>query len=354
MSEVAVADLTVRYGTFEAVCGVSFELESGRSLAILGSSGSGKSSLLRAIAGLESVASGVIRIGGQEMAGVPTYRRGIGLMFQDHALFPHLSVGQNVAFGLRMERWSKEATRERVREMLDLVQLSERSEADVMDLSGGEQQRVALARTLAPRPKVVLLDEPLGSLDRVLREELLVTMQEAFAATGATVVFVTHDQSEAFAVGEQIALMSEGRFRQVGTAKQLWEAPIDRWTARFVGQRNIVPAVLLSASEGGMGTPRSSQRAGVSPAPMGDVLLRPDRLSLLPLSQGTPEPDSAAGSMTLVGRVRSVAFREGYSVVNVKLTEGGRVVEVWTFGEAPATGSDVLVEVPKDAVRGLE
>lgn len=234
MSDLHVDHVSVTYGSRLAVDDVSLQLDSGEVLALLGPSGCGKSTLLRAIAGLEPLSRGSIRLAGQDLRPIPTHRRGIGLMFQESALFAHLDVAGNVAFGLRMHRWSAADRQARVAEMLDLVGLADRGGAPIDELSGGERQRVSLARTLAPQPQVVLLDEPLGALDPVLRRDMVQLLSDAFAATGATALFVTHAPDEAGALGRRVALMRHGALVQLGTMAELKRAPVDTWVADFL------------------------------------------------------------------------------------------------------------------------
>ncbi len=233
MSDLVLAEVSVDYGQRRALRDVSLSVNSGEVLAVLGPSGCGKSTMLRAIAGLEPLSGGTIVLGRRDLAAVSTHERGIGLMFQEPALFAHLDVAGNVAFGLRMQGWSKSDQRTRVQEMLTLVGLADRAQAPVAELSGGEKQRVSLARTLAPRPAVVLLDEPLAALDRMLRRDMLQLLAAAFAATGATAVHVTHDRDEAVELADRISLMRAGAIVQTGTPVQLRDAPVDEWVAAF-------------------------------------------------------------------------------------------------------------------------
>jgi len=237
---LAVEDLTVRFGTTVAVDSVSLDLGADETLALLGPSGCGKSTLLRAIAGLEPPAGGRILLDGRDLAGTPPHERGIGLMFQDHALFPHRDVAANIAFGPRMQGMDQPARTARVGELLDLVGLPGFGARAVATLSGGEAQRVALARALAPQPRLLLLDEPLGSLDRALRDRLVVELPEVLAAAGTAAIHVTHDHDEAFAVGDRLAVMVGGSLRQVGDPADVWAHPVSMEVARFLGHTNLV------------------------------------------------------------------------------------------------------------------
>ncbi|MBA2332783.1 MAG: ABC transporter ATP-binding protein [Actinobacteria bacterium] len=233
--------LEVRFHGVAALDRTSLEVAPDEIVALLGPSGCGKSTLLRAIAGLQRLDGGLVRLDGKDLAGMPPHRRGIGLMFQEHALFPHRDVAGNVAFGLRMARLPKAEIGRRVAELLELVGLGGMEERSVETLSGGEQQRVALARALAPNPRVLLLDEPLGSLDRPLHDRLLGELGELFARLEQTVLYVTHDVGEAFALGDSVAVMRAGRIVQMATPDELWSRPADGWIARFVGLANVEP-----------------------------------------------------------------------------------------------------------------
>ncbi len=231
--ELTVHALSVCYGNFEAVRSVSFDLHAGEILALLGSSGSGKSTLLRAISGLEPVASGDIRWGGTSVVSRPVHLRGFGLMFQDGQLFPHRDVRGNVAYGLNaLPREERDA---RVRDVLSLVGMSDYASRPVTSLSGGQAQRIALARALAPSPGLILLDEPLSALDRGLRERLSVDIREVLKTSGTAAIYVTHDQDEAFAVADRIAVMIDGQIARIDTPLALWNDPQRRDVAEFLG-----------------------------------------------------------------------------------------------------------------------
>ncbi len=255
-----VEGVSVRFGATEALAGVTLDVAEGEVVAVLGPSGSGKSTLLRVVAGLQRPDAGRLLLGGRDLASVPPHRRGIGLVFQDHALFQHRDVFGNVAFGLRMRDDSSEEVDARVRELLALVGLEGFERRSVATLSGGEQQRVALARALAPAPRVLLLDEPLGSLDRRLRDRLLDDLAMLFEALSVTALYVTHDQAEAFALGDRVAVMRAGRIVQEGTPDELWAHPADEDVARFLGLANVrdgtvirPEAITVSPATGGGG-----------------------------------------------------------------------------------------------------
>ncbi len=321
MSESAFVEVrgaTVAYGGVLALDDVDIALAKGRTLAIVGPSGCGKSTLLRSIAGLQVLDAGSVVLAGRDLAEVATFCRGIGLMFQDHALFPHLDVAANVGFGLRMQRVSKPQRHERVAEMLHLTGLESKAASPVQSLSGGEQQRVALARTLAPEPRLVLLDEPMGSLDRALRERLAEDVATVFAAVEATALFVTHDQTEAAVIGHEVAVMRAGKILQLGSAKELWRSPVDEWTARFLGQTNLIDGSFVGSS-----APR--------------VMVRPEKLRL-----------AAAGTVQLSGVVVSAHFVAGEWRVRVQ-TEAGELL-VLAPGEAVEPTGRLGVELLDGAI----
>ena len=232
---LAVDNLTVRFDQTTAVDDLSLFVETGEVVALVGPSGCGKSTLLRVVAGLEAADTGTIRWDDTDLSGVPPHERDVGLMFQDHALFTHRTVAENVAFGLRMRgRGSAEQTA-RVDELLALVGLPGFGSRSVDRLSGGEAQRVALARALAPEPRLLLLDEPLGALDRALRDELVGQLRTVLRQVGQTTIHVTHDQDEAFAIADRVAVMHNGKLLRIGTPQDVWADPQSEFVARFVG-----------------------------------------------------------------------------------------------------------------------
>ena len=228
---------------------ISFRVGAGETVCLLGASGSGKSTLLRIIAGLEQPDSGSVVFDGQSLASVPAHRRDIGLVFQDYALFPHLSVRNNVAFGLKMRRLPQNEAMERVAKSLELVNLSGFEERAVTDLSGGEQQRVALARALAIRPRLLMFDEPLGALDRTLREDLLGELRAILHRTNIPAIYVTHDQEEAFALADRLLILHNGEIVRAGTPADVWAHPGSAFVAGFLGLGNIVDGTYIGKSQ---------------------------------------------------------------------------------------------------------
>jgi thiamine transport system ATP-binding protein len=250
---LTVQDVTVRFEETLAVDHVSLELPRGEVLAVLGPSGCGKSTLLRAVAGLESLETGSVSYDGQDLARVPTHRRGFALMFQDGQLFPHQSVGANVGYALRVRHRPRAEVAARVEELLELVGLPGHADRAPTTLSGGERQRVALARALAVEPRLLLLDEPLSALDRSLRERLAGDLRSILVSAGTTALLVTHDQEEAFAVADRMAVMRAGRVVQAGTLDEVWRSPVDGDVAAFLGYATVLdgPAAAAVLRAGG-------------------------------------------------------------------------------------------------------
>jgi len=238
-SYLALKHVSARHGRNddETLHDISFDVTAGEVIGVLGSSGSGKTTLLRVIAGLHVASEGSVILDGVDITTTPTHLRGVGLMFQEHALFPHLTVSDNVAFGLRMAKVPNPDRSIRVAEVLELVGLAGFGARDVSSLSGGERQRVALARTLAPSPRLLLLDEPMGSLDRILRDRLVSELRELIVDLGLTALYVTHDRSEAFALADRIAVLDEGAVVQIDTPAVLDACPTTEHVARLLGHR---------------------------------------------------------------------------------------------------------------------
>lgn len=291
--------------------GVDLSMEKGEILALLGPSGSGKTTLLRITCGLDRPDAGAVVLDGEDITEVPTHLRAMGLMFQDYNLFPHLDVEGNVAFGLRMKHWPREKRSARVREMLDLVRLGSSAKRSVSTLSGGERQRVALARSLAPSPSLLMLDEPFGALDAVLRAEILDELPAIMRKAEATVLYVTHDRAEALSVADRIGLINGGVIVQAGTPRKLMDSPACAFTAAFLGLGALVPA---RAYGGRVETDVGSFRAGGLPDREGILLIRPAAISIPPSAGAAvleavvlamiPGPDMTTFRLGLQGRQR--------------------------------------------------
>jgi thiamine transport system ATP-binding protein len=299
-----VEALEVRYGDTAALDGIDLVVEDDEVVSVLGPSGSGKSTLLRAVAGLEPPVRGRVVWDGDDLTGVPPHRRQLGLMFQDHTLFPHRDVLGNVAFGLRMHGVPAAQAAARAGELLTLVGLAGYEHRRVAELSGGEQQRVALARAIAPAPRLLMLDEPLGSLDRALRERLMVELRELFTRLGLTSLYVTHDHDEAFALADRVAVMHDGRIEQLGSPIEVWEHPANEFVAGFLGY-NVTDAL------------------GV-----GRVAVRPDSLRL--------DPEGP-----IAGVVTARTFRRDHFLLEVKVADAPSLEVAVTGDRIPATGDPV-------------
>ena len=289
--------------------GVSFDVAADETVSLLGPSGSGKSTLLRIIAGLEPPDSGRILWEDADLAPVPAHRRDFGLVFQDYALFPHLDVFANAAFGLRMRSWPDDQIQTRVAEVLDLVEMGGFERRQVADLSGGEQQRVALARALAPRPRLIMFDEPLGALDRTLRAGLLDELRRILRTTRVPAIYVTHDQEEAFALADRVLILHEGRIVRSGAPAEISKSPGSAWVAEFLGLGNILDGKLISR-QGRRWRVKTS--IGTLTAECGPAARRGDAVRVLVRPEGVKRAGGASG---LRSRVRDVVFqKDGYRV----------------------------------------
>lgn len=247
---IEIDSVTKRFGTFTAVDAVSLTVREGEFLTLLGPSGCGKTTLLRMLSGFETPDSGAIRIAGADVTALPPYRRNVNQVFQSYALFPHLTVRENITFGLRMQKVPKEEARRRVAEVVGLVALGGFEDRLPHQLSGGQKQRVALARAIVPNPAVLLLDEPLSALDAKLRKQMQVELKRLQKRLGMTFVFVTHDQEEALTMSDRIAVMKEGRIAQLGSATEIYHRPVTAFVADFIGEANLVAAEWLAAENG--------------------------------------------------------------------------------------------------------
>jgi len=354
MAHIELKDVCKRYGDVTAVAQLSLRVEPGEFLALLGPSGCGKTTTLQMLAGFVEPSSGEIAIGARPMRGVPPHRRNIGVMFQSYALFPHLSVFDNVAFGLKMRRMAAADIAARVGRALDLVRLAGMEQRYPRELSGGQQQRVALARAIVIEPSVLLLDEPLSNLDASLREHMRFEIREIQRRVGITTVFVTHDQGEAMAVADRMAVMSQGRIRQLGTASQIYESPADVFVAAFIGQANLLrgraarrgdDAAELALADG---TAVTVRRAGAAwREGRATLALRPEDLRLAGERQaGLNQLPATVTRVNYLGSTLNIGLRAGELDLTVlaprdarRPAEGDRVYACW-----PDTAGTLLME----------
>jgi putrescine transport system ATP-binding protein len=322
MSLLKIEGLTKEFDGYKAVNQVSLDIDKGEIFALLGPSGCGKSTLLRMLAGFETPTSGRIVLDGQDLAQVPPHRSPINMMFQSYALFPHLTVWENIAFGLKREGLPKAEVEERVAAMLKLVQLDKFAKRKPHQLSGGQQQRVALARSLAKRPQLLLLDEPLGALDKKLREQTQIELVNIIEQVGVTCVMVTHDQEEAMTMASRIAVMSEGRFLQVGKPDDLYETPSSRFVADFIGNVNLMDGTLEVDAEAHCEIGCADVRHFIGHGITGTrgmpvtVALRPEKIRL---SRGAPE---RTDFNAVQGTVRELSYFGSFTVFHVTLPSG--------------------------------
>ncbi|MFK0382999.1 ABC transporter ATP-binding protein [Agrobacterium sp. NPDC090273] len=344
MTEVSIEKLTKDYGSSLAVNGISVRIADGEFISLLGPSGCGKTTTLKMIAGFEDATSGAIRFDGRDVINVPAEKRDIGMVFQNYALFPHMTVAQNLAFGLEMRKVPKPEIASRTARVLDMVQLSGYADRYPRQLSGGQQQRVALARALVIEPKILLLDEPLANLDAKLREEMRVFIRDLQKRVGITTVYVTHDQAEAMTMSDRVVVMFGGRIAQYGSPADIYERPASLEVAQFVGQVNIVPGKLVSTE--GNGQARIATALGelsVSDAKAGSngevmLVLRPEAIELSASGQGGIPATVAA------------CYYSG-SLVDYRLTlASGETISVQTFPRHRfAPGDAVSVHVSEES-----
>jgi spermidine/putrescine transport system ATP-binding protein len=351
--EVQLVDLVKRFGEVEAVAGINLQMPPGEFFSMLGPSGCGKTTTLRMIAGFERPNEGQILLDGVDMAQTPPHKRNVNTVFQNYALFPHLSVADNVGFGLRYQNVSKSEAKEKIGHALELVQLSGYDKRRPSQLSGGQQQRVALARALILNPAVLLLDEPLGALDAKLRKRLQIELKALQEEVGITFIYVTHDQEEALTMSDRIAVMSQGHIAQVGVPQDIYEAPATAYVADFLGVSNLMDTTAEGAGDGGC---RVRLGDFVLVAGQGEtdtrgrakLTIRPERVDLLP--SGETGPNRVPGMIERVVYVGSVLH------VIVNLAPGERI-QVWIPNEGGAApfsqGDPVSAHLPQDALRVL-
>ncbi|NUX58440.1 polyamine ABC transporter ATP-binding protein [Paraburkholderia sp. JPY418] len=346
---IQIVDVVKKFGETVAVKGVNLTVKKGELFALLGSSGCGKSTLLRMMAGLETVTSGKILIDGEDLAQLPPYRRPVNMMFQSYALFPHMTVEANVAFGLKQEGVAKGELKDRVHNALELVQMGRFAKRKPHQLSGGQQQRVALARSLVKRPKLLLLDEPMSALDKQIRQRTQIELVNILDQVGVTCMMVTHDQEEAMTMANRLAVMSEGQIVQLGTPHEVYEYPNSRFSAEFIGSTNLFEGRTVEDEPDHVfiETPDLTCRLHVNhgiTGPLGmpvTISVRPERIAL------TRKPPEGAYNWGK-GVVTNIAYMGGYSLYHVKLDGGKTVIAnvtslALTEIDPPSWGDEVYV-----------
>jgi ABC-type Fe3+/spermidine/putrescine transport system ATPase subunit len=335
MSILSITDLYKSFGKIVALDGISFDVDEGEIVALLGPSGCGKSTLLSIIAGLILPDQGDVLWNGKSLKDIPPHKREFGLMFQDYALFPHMNVYANVAFGLKMANMDADKISSQVHEMLTLVGLPNFSKRDVNTLSGGEQQRIALARALAPQPRLLMLDEPLGSLDRNMREKLVIDLHHILRQLHQTAIYVTHDQEEAFSIADRIIVINAGQIEQVGSPKDIYSDPASIFVARFLEMTNIVPGVIQNRD----GVSQAITPIGNFPVQTafdGDVklLIRPDMARLDDLSP-----------IILRGIFKEVSFRGSSQRISLMVNQIPLVFEFNSQVALPKLGTEISLSL---------
>ena len=351
--EIRVVDLVKRFGEFTAVDGISMQMPGGEFCSMLGPSGCGKTTTLRMIAGFEQPTSGRILLDGDDMAFTPPHKRNVNMVFQNYALFPHLNVADNVAFGLRRAKRPKAEIRRRVGEALELVQLTGMERRRPAQMSGGQQQRVALARALVLQPAVLLLDEPLGALDAKLRKALQIELKALQQQVGITFIYVTHDQEEALTMSDRIAVMSNGRVEQVGPPQDVYEEPTTTFVADFLGVSNLMTVTAHGASNGRCKLALGEFELYASngdPSTTGEtrMVIRPERVHL--------EAQQSTGENRIPGMVERVVYLGNANQIIVRLAHGETIQTlVQNTGEhlAYRQGDPVKAYMPAEALRVL-
>jgi spermidine/putrescine transport system ATP-binding protein len=335
---VSLRGVTKRFGGFTAVRDMDLEIPRGHFFTMLGPSGCGKTTTLRMIAGFEEPSEGTVLLDGDDVTGLPPFRRATNTVFQSYALFPHLSVERNVSFGLERRRVAKDEVRRRVAEELERVGLGGEGKRKPRQLSGGQQQRVALARALVNRPAVLLLDEPLGALDLKLRKQLQVELKRIQQDVGITFVYVTHDQEEALTMSDRIAVMNRGVVEQVADPETVYERPSTTFVAGFIGVSNLMPGEVISANGAGAQlrldagpTVRTPQSGGATSGERAHAVVRPEKLVLTPAGEGTPD-----GRPSVEGQVESSLYLGTATQMVVKLGDGTRMTVLVPNADAEA------------------
>jgi putative spermidine/putrescine transport system ATP-binding protein len=357
MPMVEIRGLRKEYGPVVALHETDLEVRAGEFLTLLGPSGSGKTTLLNLIAGMAAPSAGSIAINGRDVTNMPAEKRGIGMVFQNYALMPHMTVFENIAFPLQIRKMPRAEIRRRVAEVLELVRLPQLGERKPKELSGGQQQRISIARCIVYKPDLILMDEPLGALDRKLREQMQLEIARIHGELGITILYVTHDQEEALNMSDRIMLMNGGRVEQLGTPHELYFEPRTQFAADFIGASTLLDAEIVEPGElatvrlAGGATCRVRLAAPVSAATAGKILLRPEALSLV--TGGEPPP----GHNVLHGHVTNTLVT-GATSKHFVAVDGGGVVAVQELTNEAATRPDpsqrVQIAWPVAATRFLQ
>lgn len=343
--ELSLTDVRRSYGGQRGVDSVSLDVRAGEFLTMLGPSGSGKTTTLNLIAGFLETDSGSITLDGKELAGIPAHRRELGVVFQQYALFPHMTAAQNIGYPLRVRGIKGDEQRKLVTEALELVHLSEYGDRRPAQLSGGQQQRVALARAIVFKPRLLLMDEPLGALDKKLREAMQIEITRICRDLGATVIYVTHDQEEALAMSDRIAIYNAGRIEQLGTAEELYERPASLFVADFVGESTVLHGTYSSGSLAFDGTDLATSPAGVAPedGAAAALVLRPENIDVYPASAAGAVPE---GHNEVRARVAEWIYLGVAKKCLLKCSDGTTVTArtgTWVDEGPLGPGSEVIV-----------
>ena len=324
---ISIRSVTKRYGAFAALDDISLEIASGEFITLLGPSGSGKTTLLMILAGFIRPESGEIRFGERDVSLTPPHKRDVGMVFQNYALFPHMSVAGNLAYPLKLRRIGKAEIEERVRHALDMVQLQGLGERQVDQLSGGQKQRVALARAIIFEPRILLMDEPLSALDKKLREQMQIEVRHLHQRLGMTTVYVTHDQREALTMSDRVAVIDRGRFKQIGRPRDIYERPDSRFIAEFIGESSFLPVIVRDGAAWLFDRPLTLAHIPRDGGARHLLVVRPEKLQIL-------AGDDAGGLNRLDGQVKEIVYQGESSLLYVTLA-GGQLIAI----RQPATNA---------------
>ena len=322
-TRISVSSLKKKYGALTVIEDLNLDIKKGEFISLLGPSGSGKTTLLMILAGFEKSTSGSVSLDGTHIENLPPHKRGLGVVFQNYALFPHMTVAENIAFPLKMRRYSRSIIKQKVQKALDMVQLSNYGKRRPTEMSGGQQQRIALARALVFEPRVILMDEPFGALDKQLREQMQLDIRDMHKRLGLTVVFVTHDQSEALTMSDRIAVFNKGNIEQIGTPLEIYEKPKTDFVAQFIGETNLIRGIVASIDDNFIRMKINDTELKVTKinsVKLGEeiaISLRPEWITL--------SKDPLTNDNMLPGKVRDTVYRGEHTRIDVD-TQIGKVI----------------------------